>query len=90
MLTPHLNSGTFQALDHSIEKTIRLNKFFSEAAQVQMEFSKKLRDITNKHQQKFTQVWHKSIFFIYRAKIQTPEDTLVRDFSQIFFLSTVN
>jgi len=53
-------SGYDQALDHSIEKTIRLNKFLTEAALVQMEFSKKLREITNKHQQKYTQIRPKS------------------------------
>ena len=44
------------ALDQLLEKSGRLSKFLSERAMAQVEYSKKLREIAQKHQQKYNQV----------------------------------
>ena len=46
-------SGFDLALDQIIEKTSRLSKFLSDRATAQMEYSKRLREIAQKHQQKY-------------------------------------
>ena len=48
-------SGYDIALEHSVEKTTRLTKFLSEKAAAQLEYTKKLREIAQKHQGKFNQ-----------------------------------
>lgn len=55
-------SGFDIALEHSVEKTTRLTKFLSEKATAQIEYCKKLREIAQKHQQKFNQ---KRLYFYF-------------------------
>lgn len=46
-------SGFDIALDQIIEKSARLSKFLSDRAMAQIEYSKKLREIAQKHQLKY-------------------------------------
>lgn len=43
------------AIEHAVEKTTRVTKFLSEKAAAQIEYAKKLREIAQKHQQKYNQ-----------------------------------
>merc|ERR1711953_964876 len=44
------------SLEQIIEKTARLGKFLTERAQAKIEYTKKLREISLKHQQKYNQI----------------------------------
>ena len=46
-------------LDQLIEKSNRLSKFLSERAQAQIDYAKKLREIAQKHQQKYNLIHSK-------------------------------
>jgi hypothetical protein len=51
--------ASFPGFDHEleqiIEKSTRLTKFLSEKATLQIEFAKKMRELAQKHQTKYTQ-----------------------------------
>ena len=53
------------SLDLIIEKTTRLAKFLSERAQAKIDYSKKLKEISLKHQQKYNSYdfWVKKYYF---------------------------
>lgn len=44
------------SLDLILEKTTRLAKFLSERAQAKIDYSKKLKEISQKHQQKYNHI----------------------------------
>ena len=51
------------SLDLIIEKTTRLAKFLSERAQAKIDYSKKLKEISLKHQQKYNHLKELGIYF---------------------------
>ena len=52
-------AGFDVALDQLIEKSSRLSKFLSDRAMAQIDYSKKLREISQKHQQKYNVIHSK-------------------------------